>query len=292
LHTSLADSRLELGYLLDHRDGSRGSLRGQGFDLATLGWANLRAGEGVLLSTTARTNATSTQFDIAEAVSQLKGAERTAQAMSDAAEGAEVAPLAANPRQTELIKQIDPEQDGTHPGSVNGQSATKPKGPSRDGGAPVEKFASPVLIAESPDAIALATPASAIAYAGGHTHLTAQQDAHLAAGHTIAGVSGGHVALFAQKGPLKAIAANGPVSLQAHAGPLKLLADQSVTVTATDDRIDVLAKQKIVLQAGQTEIVLEGGDITFKCPGNFTVKAGQVPFKGGAKGAAGLEVLP
>lgn len=292
LHTSLADSRLELGYLIDHRDGSRGGLRGQGFDLATLGWANLRAGEGVLLSTTARSNATSTQFDIAEAVSQLKGAERTAQAMSDAAEGTGVAPLAANPRQTALINQIDPGQDGQHPGTVNGQSATRPVGTSRDGGDPVEKFASPVLIAESPDAIALATPASALAYAGGSTHLTAQQDAHLAAGHTVAGVSGGHVALFAQNGPLKAIAANGPLSLQAHAGPLELLADQSVTVTATDERIDVLAKQKIVLQAGQTEIVLEGGDITFKCPGTFTVKAGQVPFKGGAKGAAGLEMLP
>src|SRR5690606_24662474 len=53
-----------------------------------------------------------------------------------------------------------------------------------------------------------------------------------------------------------------------------------VTVTATDERIDVLAKEKVVLQAGQTEIVLEGGDITFKCPGTFTVKAGQVPFRG------------
>jgi type VI secretion system secreted protein VgrG len=292
LHTSLADSRLELGYLIDHRDGSRGGLRGQGFDLATLGWANLRAGEGVLLSTTARPRAASTQFDIAEAVGQLKGAERTAQALSDAAEGSQVAPLAANERQTDLVRQVDPGQDGKYTGAVNGQSATKPDGKQRDGGDPVEKFAAPLLFAESPDAIALATPASAIAYAGGNTHLTAQQDAHLAAGQTFAGVSGGHVALFAQKGPLKAIAANGPLSLQAHAGTLELLADQSVTVTATDERIDVLARQKIVLQAGQTEIVLEGGNITFKCPGNFTVKAGQVPFKGGASGAAGLEMLP
>ncbi|MGH8084814.1 MAG: DUF2345 domain-containing protein, partial [Lysobacter sp.] len=162
----------------------------------------------------------------------------------------------------------------------------------RDGGDPVEKFATPLLFVESPDAIALTTPNSALAYAGGNVHLTAQHDAHLTAGHTFAGVSGGHVALFAQHGPIKAIAGNGPLSLQAHAGPLELLADQSVTVIATDERIDVLAKQKVVLQAGQTQITLEGGDITFACPGNFTVKSGQQPFKGGASNATQLTKLP
>ncbi|MEG3183271.1 type VI secretion system Vgr family protein [Novilysobacter erysipheiresistens] len=292
LHTSLADSRLELGYLLDHDNASRGSLRGQGFDLATLGWANLRAGQGVLLSTSARSNATSTQLDVNEAVSQLKGAERTAQALSDAAEGSEVAPLKANENQTRLTAALDAEQDGKHVGSINGQPSTKPTGSNRDGGDPVEKFATPLLLADSPDAIVLTTPNSALAYAGGNTHLTSQQDTHLAAGHTFAGVSGGHVALFAQTGPVKAIAANGPLSLQAHAGPLELLADKSVTVTATDERIDVLSKSKIVLQAGQTQITLEGGDITFACPGNFTVRAGQMPFKGGANGAAVLGMLP
>ena len=291
LHTSLADSRLELGYLVEHNNASRGGLRGQGFDFATLGWANLRAGRGVLLSTTARPNATSTQLDINEAVSQLKGAGQTAQALSDAAEGSEVAALGANAQQTRLITALDTEQDGKYSGSINGQAATKPTGSDRNGGDPVERFAAPLLFVESPDAIALTTPKSALAYAGGNTHLTSQHDTHLAAGHTFAGVSGGHVALFAQTGPLKAIAANGPLSLQAHAGPLELLADQSVTVTATDKRIDVLAKEKIVLQAGQTQITLEGGDITFACPGNFTVKAGQVPFKGGANNAATLAVL-
>ena len=292
LHTSLADSRLELGYLLDHANGSRGSLRGQGFDFATLGWANLRAGQGVLLSTSARTDANSTQLDIAEAVSQLKGAGRTAQALSDAATGSAVAGLTANAQQTAMITLLDPEQDGSYAGAVNRQPATRPTANTRDGGAPVERFAEPLLFIEGPDAIALATPRSALAYAGGNVHLTSQSDAHLAAAHTFAGVSGGPVALFAQAGPIKAIAANGPLSLQAHAGSLELLAGQSVTVTATDERIDVLARQKIVLQAGKTQITLEGGNITFACPGNFTVKAGQVPFKGGASGAAAMPVLP
>ncbi|MBW8809706.1 MAG: DUF2345 domain-containing protein, partial [Lysobacter sp.] len=292
LHTTLADSRLELGYLIQHNDGQRGALSGQGFDLATLGWGNLHAAQGVLLSTTARSEARSTQFDITEAVSQLKGAQKTAQALNDAASQNQVPALQGNKQQTDFITAVDAEQRGKYDGDVAGQPASKPGASSRHGGAPVERFAGPMLVAESPDSIGAVTPASALAYAGGHSHITVQDDAHFAAGHTFAAVSGAHSALFAQQGPVRAIAAQGPLSVQAHVGTLELLADQSVTVTATDERIDVLAKQKIVLQAGQSQVTLEGGNITFECPGNFTVKAGMHPFKGGKSNAAKLDRLP
>ncbi|KRB04233.1 type VI secretion system Vgr family protein [Lysobacter sp. Root690] len=292
LHTTLADSRLELGYLIQHNDGQRGALRGQGFDLATLGWGNLHAAQGVLLSTTARNDARSTQFDILEAVSQLKGAENTARALNDAATQNQVPALKGNEPQTAFITAVDAEQSGKYDGDVAGQPARKPGAGSRHGGDPVERFAAAMLIAESPDSIGAVTPASALAYAGGHSHITVQDDAHFAAGQTFAAVSGAHSALFAQQGPVRAIAAQGPLSVQAHVGTLELLADQSVTVTATDERIDVLAKQKIVLQAGQSQVTLEGGNITFECPGNFTVKAGMHPFKGGESDAAELAKLP
>ncbi|WP_234420848.1 DUF2345 domain-containing protein, partial [Xanthomonas fragariae] len=116
--------------------------------------------------------------------------------------------------------------------------------------------------------------------------------AQLSAGQTLSAVSGQHTALFAQRGPITLIAAAGPVSLQAHTGALELLADQALTVTATDTRIDVLAQQKIVLQAGQTRLTLEGGDITFACPGQFTVKASRHPFLGGEADGANLTELP
>ncbi|RBG88271.1 type VI secretion system tip protein VgrG, partial [Xanthomonas oryzae pv. oryzae] len=160
------------------------------------------------------------------------------------------------------------------------------------GQAPVERFAQARLLGESPDHIAWTTPASAVAYAGQALQLTVQQDAQLSAGQTLSAVSGQHTALFAQRGPIKLIAAAGPVSLQAHTGALELLADQAVTVTATDTRIDVLAQHKIVLQAGQTRITLEGGDITFACPGQFTVKASMHPFLGGEMNAVAIPPLP
>ncbi|RBJ16253.1 type VI secretion system Vgr family protein, partial [Xanthomonas oryzae] len=54
LHTSLADTRLELGYLVQHSDTARGALRGQGFELASQGWGNVHAAQGLLLSSSAR----------------------------------------------------------------------------------------------------------------------------------------------------------------------------------------------------------------------------------------------
>ncbi|MGD3045764.1 type VI secretion system Vgr family protein, partial [Xanthomonas oryzae] len=280
LHTSLADSTLQLGYLLQGGGAHRGALYGQGFALATQGWGNVHAAQGLLLSTTARAQGASTQLDVAEAVSQLKGTARTADALHATLQAQQVPGLDARTSVSDLHQAIDPQAQGKYSGSVGGQPATKPAAGSRQGQAPVERFADARLLAESPDHLAWTTPNSAASYAGQQLQLTVQDDLHASAGQTLAAVVGAHAALFAQTGPLKVIAAAGPVSLQAHGGPLDILADQAVTVTATDTRIDILAQQKIVLQAGRTSITLEGGNITFACPGTFTVKAGQHPFMG------------
>jgi type VI secretion system secreted protein VgrG len=63
-------------------------------------------------------------------------------------------------------------------------------------------------------------------------------------------------------------------------------------VLSVNDGIEIKANKKIVLHAGQSSIVLEDGNITFACPGNFTVKSGQHLFDGGKKNAVSLEKLP
>src|SRR5690606_41928612 len=103
----------------------------------------------------------------------------------------------------------------------------------------------------------------------------------LARGPACAGVTGRPLSLSARRGPRRAIAANGRLSVQAQAGSLVLLAEGAVSVSSTEERGEVLAKEKVVLRAGQTEVVVEGGDISFACPGTFTVKAGLVQFAGG-----------
>src|SRR5690606_29253974 len=110
LHTTLADSRLELGYLVEHDDDTRGGLRGEGFELATAGWGNVHAGLGLLLSTTARPGAASTQLDSAEAVAQLKGAERTAESLHDTLRQQQMPGFTGNDRLSALREAIDPDE--------------------------------------------------------------------------------------------------------------------------------------------------------------------------------------
>ena len=90
-------SELSLGHLVQHSarhdaQGSqarRGHWLGEGFYGHTEGWAVVRAGQGMLLSTSARTaqgsSVASTQMDASEAVAQLRANRHLGQALSDSA---------------------------------------------------------------------------------------------------------------------------------------------------------------------------------------------------------------
>ncbi|EGC98895.1 type VI secretion system Vgr family protein [Burkholderia sp. TJI49] len=289
---AVANSVLAQGYLIAQNGASRGMYRGEGFELATDGWNVVRAGKGVLLSSTARPDATSTQMDVAESVGQLKQAVLTARQLDGTAVDAKAEGLGANGAQTDFLKAIDPQQDGKYTGPVNGQASTKASGTERNGSDPVERFAVPAIVMESPENVALVTPKTAVSYAAEHVHLTAQGDAHYSAGATIAGVSGESLSLYGSQGGVKIIANHGPVSVEAHTGAMEVLADQSVQVTSTEGRVDVLAKDAIVIQQGPSRITLKGGDITIETPGQFTVKAGSHPFPGPLAAAPSLPGLP
>jgi type VI secretion system secreted protein VgrG len=156
----------------------------------------------------------------------------------------------------------------------------------------VEKFGSSIVLMDSAASINWATPASTVIYAGQQVHWTTESDLHMAAAYTVSSVAGNAVNFFTHSGGIQAIAANGPVSLQAHTDQLEILADQAITVISVNDSIEIKAKEKIVLQAGQSSITLEGGNITFACPGKFTVKGGLHSLDQGANKAAELPHLP
>lgn len=292
LNNSTAGTRLAQGYLIDQQGTMRGAYRGEGFELATQGWGVVRAGAGVLVSSTARPLGASTQMDVAERVEQLKEAVKTAQELDKAATGAQAVGLSANAAQSDFLKAIDPAQDGRFTGSAGGQSATKPNGTQRDGGDPVERFATPAVLMESPENIVVTTPDSAVSYAAQHVHVTSHGDAHVGAGATVAAATGDAMSLYSVAGGLKAIAGEGPVSVAAHASTMEILADQTVRVTSTDERVDVLAQDAIVLQQGPNRITLKGGDIIVETPGQFAVKSGGHPFPGPRAASVKLPALP
>jgi type VI secretion system secreted protein VgrG len=301
LATSFAATQLNLGYLVQQSPWSadRGSYGGSGFELRTDAWGVLRGGEGVLLSTSARNSqgsgVASTQMDVAEAVSRFKGAEALSKTLGNAAAQQQALfSKAAAQAQADFIEQIDPKAKGKYAGAVNGQQAIKAKDGGRelDAAQPVEKFGSSIVLMDSAASINWATPASTVIYAGQQLHWTTQSDLHMAAAYTVSSVAGNAANFFTHSGGIQAIAANGPVSLQAHTDQLEILADGAITVISVNDSIEIKAKEKIVLQAGQSSITLDGGNITFACPGKFTVKGGQHILDSGACNVTELARLP
>jgi len=301
LASSGAATQLNLGYLI-HQDPSsaqRGSYRGSGFELRTDAWAAVRGAQGVLLTTSARaaqgSGVTSTQMDADEALGALKSSKELARQLSDAAKQQQA--LSSQPAadaHQDFISQLDPKDKGRHAGAVNGQQAVKAKDGARDldTAKPVEKFGAPLVLMDAPASINWATPASTVLFAGQQLHWVTQGDVHMTAAYTVSSVVANAASYFTHAGGIQAIAGNGPVSLQAHTDQLEILADKSITVISVNDSIEIKANQKVVLQAGQSSITLEGGDITFACPGNFTVKGGKHVFEGGASAAAAMPALP
>ena len=301
LASSMAASQLNLGYLIQQAPTSaqRGRYRGQGFELRTDGWGAVRGADGVLLSTHGRaqqgTSVTSTQMDAVESAAQLKGAQALDQALLDAAaHQTALRSTDTHAAHARFIGQIDTQDQGRHPGTVQGQQTLKPLADSRDADAaqPVEKFASPLVLMESPSSVHWASPASSALFAGQHLQWTTQGDTHWAAGATLSQVSGAATGLFSHSGGIQAYAGNGPLSLQAHTDALEILADQAVTVISVNGHIRILAQSQVSLQAGQSALVLDGGDIRYTCPGTWKVEGAEHAFGGPGSKAGELPVLP
>jgi type VI secretion system secreted protein VgrG len=159
-------------------------------------------------------------------------------------------------------------------------------------GEPTERFAQPFILSEAPGDIGLASPASTLLFAGANLHATVQQDLHIASAHTVSTAAGHGASWFSHSGGIKSIAQAGTQTIQANTDQMEILADQSITITSSNDEIHILAKEKIVLQAGQSSVTLEGGNITFACPGKFSVKGSGNAFMGPGSNSADLGGLP
>lgn len=298
-------SELSLGHLIQHSaqggagHAQRGTWLGSGFYGATDGWAIVRAAGGLLLSTTARpaqgASVASTQMDAAEAVAQLKGAQQLGEALSQSARQQGAQGLPSHDAQQALQRHAEamsPQAQGKFDGAVNGQAATKAQPGSREGNDPVERFAQPLIHLDTPVAASFVTPDQISLFSGQSTSLTAQSDAHLTAAHTLSAVSGQTTSLYTHSGGIKAITANAALSLRAHTDAQQIWSEQDLTVQSTTSEIRIQASQSITLTAGQSQIELKGGNITFTCPGTWTVKAASHGWGGGGSGAARLAALP
>lgn len=275
----------------------RGAWLGEGFYGHTDGWAVVRAGGGLLLSTTARArrgaSVDSTQMDAAEAVGQLKAARQLGDTLSQSARQQGAHGLGSHDAGQAVqhhTDAIDPQAKGKYAQAVGGQAAQKAQG--RALGDAVERFDVPIIHLDTPVTASFVTPASISLFSGQDTSLSLPGDAHLSSAHTLSSVSGETTSLYTHRGGIKGITANGPLSVRAHTDGQQIWADQDITVQSTTDEVRIQAKDSITLTAGQSQIVIKGGDITFTMPGKFTVKGASHDWSGGGSKAASLPKMP
>lgn len=301
--TSHGHTELSLGHIVQQsaRGGSaqRGHWLGEGFYGHTEGWAVVRAGEGLLLSTAARqaqgSSVSSTQMDAQEAVAQLHANRQLGQALGQSARQQGALGLSSHDDDrawANHTRAMDPTSDGKLPATLNGQDARKAQDGSRTLHNPVEAFARAQLHLDTPSSSALVSENHLSLFSGQDTSLSTQGDAHLTAAHTLSAVSGQTTSLYTHAGGIQAIAANAPLSLRAHTDAQQLWADQDITVQSTEEEVRVFAQDRITLTAGQSQITLQGGDITFTCPGSFTVKGATHEWGGGGSEGAAIQPLP
>jgi type VI secretion system secreted protein VgrG len=234
-------------------------------------------------------------MDAAEAVGQLKAAQQLGDTLAQSARQQGAHGLHSHePGQAwaQHTESMDPSAQGRYAGPVGGQDARQARAGSRELGDPVERFAKPLLHLDTPTSAAWVTPASIHLFSGQDHSVSAQGDVHLTAAHTVSSVSGQTTSLYTHAGGIQAITANAALSVRAHTDAQQVWSEQDLTVQSTTDEVRIQASKSITLTAGQSQIVIEGGNITFTCPGTWTVKGATHDWLGGGSQPARLAGLP
>lgn len=289
-------AELNLGHLRHQTDNQRLAAAGFGAELKTEHSAALRAGQGLLLSTDGRTNASGTQMDAKEATAQIEQSlvlltslAETAQKHNAGLKGGQGQAEAA-PDTLPALKQL-------------ANSIDMLKGTAGTGDSQAAAYGAPQLQLSSPAGIAATTPLNALFAAGNTSSIAAGQDINFGAqGNHFHAISSG-ISLFTygkaskadkpnQETGIRLHAASGKVSSQSQSDETKLTADKAVTVASVSKSVNISGKQHVLLTVQGAYIKLEGGNIEIHGPGKMEFKAGMKELTGPASASPVPLALP
>lgn len=253
--TVYSQTAFNQGYLLN----SKKLLRGEGFEATTKSWGTMRAAKGLFLSADAAAGTDTPHLEMPAAIAQLKAA---LQRVTD---------LAAATTQAGA----DPADRATQAALLDGLNQL------RDAG----------LLASAPGGMAFATPKSVQHSAGENVIVTAGQNMDVSITRRLRMVAGELISLCAHKLGINLTAAKGKVSVAALTDGMDLFAQKQLRVASESADVQVSAKSKITLNSGGASLVIENGNMTFHCPGAFTIKAASFSFQGPAKAPTPLPSL-
>ena len=265
-----AHTQLNLGYLTQPRNDGVGQDRGEGAELRTDAAAALRAAQGILLTTYARSQASGGQLDRDELLQLLGECTELFKSLGDYAgqHGGQATDAAGQQAIAQAFKEWSP--GSGKPGSDS------PAGSGTGG--------SQALMAFGAQAGSLnVTPKTHVTYAGENIDQVAQNHLQLTSGQRINMHGGRGVAMFAHSDGVSAVANQGKVTLQSQNDDTEIDSAKNIQFTAADGKITGMANDKVVFTtSGGAYLKLHGSDIELGCPGKFTVKSAGHSWQGPA----------
>ncbi|QGH67000.1 type VI secretion system tip protein VgrG [Xanthomonas oryzae pv. oryzicola] len=243
-------SELNLGYLTHARKDGEATARGEGAELRTDAAAALRAAQGMLLTTYARSQAAGHQLDRDELDALL------AQCL-------------------ELFKGLG-DYAAQHCGQAvetGGQDALRQALQGWPSGTERSAAGKPLMALAASEGMVSATPHSHLSYAGHNIDSVAQQHLQLTSGQATRVHAGQGIALFAQASGLSAIANQGPVHLQAQADALVANAQTNLQLTANTGEVLLSAPRIRLVAEDGSFLSIGGGGITLGTQGGVELHA-------------------
>lgn len=291
LSTTRTDAALVLGHLKQQRDNLREDDLGFGFTLHTKAQGALRAGSGVLLSTTRGVQ----QMSAAVACGQLARGRALIENLGQAARGQQAA-LGGEPESLPASRALEGVGEALAHRTRHGSGEA-------GGDGEVPAFAAPLLVAESAAGLAALTPASQVWIAGTHTVASAQQDINwISQGSAVLAARGG-VGVFTHGSATSAAkpnretgialhAASGPVGIQAQANTATVACKGNLTVASHQASATLMAATHLLMNAAGAYLKLDGENIELGAPGAIEFKAVRKELAGPMGGDAVLPALP
>ncbi|GAB3410918.1 type VI secretion system tip protein VgrG [Massilia agilis] len=222
-------SQLSLGHITRIEDTSgRKDSRGEGWELATNAWGVARAGQGMLITTEARPNATSHLKDMSETVQRLASAAEIQEQLGSMAErsGAQEAG-----QQSEAAEDVKAQTDAIRGGAKGA----------------FPELGEPHLVVASPAGIELTTAQSTHIASARHTAITSGKSLSIASIDGLFASVGKTFRLFVHKAGMKLVAAAGKVTVEARSDNVEVIANKVLELLSESDWVNIRGKKGVRL---------------------------------------------
>jgi len=255
-------SQLSLGHISrieDHQ--GRQDERGEGWEIATDAWGVARAGQGMLITTEARPNASSHVKDMGESIQRLVSAQERQKNHADVAEKNRAQ---ESGQQSHVAASVKAQND-----AVWGKGGSSAK-------CGFPELSEPHLILASAAGIATTTAQSTHIASEGDTAITTGKSVAIAAGDSFFASVATTLRLFVQRAGMKLIAVAGDIDVQTLSDSINLLA--KLNITQTGNRIVINAKEDIVINGGGSYVKFSKAGIEHGTTGTFVAHAASHSF--------------